>query len=88
LKELIFSQNHRNKFWDKKYLEIQSYLGVKRVLSVGNLLKTYVHQTVARANLINADIWKKYYYKLLVEDHKEFLEKNEHLLEKVIGNVN
>jgi len=30
---------------------------------------------------------KKYYYKLLVEDRKEFLGKNERLLEKGIGNV-
>jgi hypothetical protein len=28
-----------------------------------------------------------YYYKLLVEDRKEFLGKTEKLLEKVIGNV-
>ena len=30
---------------------------------------------------------KKYYYKLLVDDRKEFLGKNERLLEKGIGNV-
>ena len=38
--------NHRNKFWDKKYLEIQSYLGSKRALGLGNLLKIHVHQIV------------------------------------------
>jgi hypothetical protein len=32
---------------------------------------------VVRANLISADTWEKYYYRLLVEDHKEFLGKNE-----------
>jgi hypothetical protein len=42
---------------------------------------------VGRANLISADTWEKYYYKLLVEDRKEFLGKNERLLEKGIGNV-
>ena len=30
---------------------------------------------VVRANLISADTWEKNYYKLLVEDHKEFLGK-------------
>jgi hypothetical protein len=42
---------------------------------------------VVRANLISADTWVKYYYKLLVEDCKEFLGKNEKLLEKGMGNV-
>ena len=42
---------------------------------------------MVRANLISADTWEKYYYKLLVEDRKEFLGKNEKLLEKGIGNV-
>jgi hypothetical protein len=35
----------------------------------------YIHQIVARANLISADMWEKYYYKPLVEDRKEFLGK-------------
>jgi hypothetical protein len=42
---------------------------------------------VVRANLISTETWEKYYYKLLVEDRKEFLGKNEKLLEKGIGNV-
>ena len=42
---------------------------------------------MVRANLVSADTWGKYYYKLLVEDRKEFLRKNEKLLEEVIGNV-
>ena len=42
---------------------------------------------MVRANLISADTWEKYYYKLLVEVRKEFLRKNEKLLEKGIGNV-
>ena len=42
---------------------------------------------MVRANLISADTWEKYYYKLLVEDHKEFLGKNERLLEKGLDNV-
>jgi hypothetical protein len=69
--------NHRNEFWDKKCLEIQLYLGSKETLSLGNLLKIYVHQIVVRANLTSADTWEKYYYKLLVEDRKEFLGKIE-----------
>ena len=43
---------------------------------------------MVRANLISADTWKKNYYKLLLEDHKEFLGKKERLLEKsVVGDV-
>jgi len=42
---------------------------------------------VVTANLISANTWEKYYYKLLVEDHKEFLGKNERSLEKGIGDV-
>jgi len=64
--------NHRNEFWDKKCLEISSYLGSKNSSEFGNLLKIYIHQIVVTANLISANTWEKYYYKLLVEDHTEF----------------
>jgi len=37
----------------------------------------------SQINLISADVWEKYYYKLLVEDRKEFLDKDERLLKKV-----
>jgi hypothetical protein len=30
-----------------------------------------------------ADVWEKYYYKLLLEDRKEFLDKDERLMKKV-----
>jgi hypothetical protein len=36
-----------------------------------------------KINLISADVWEKYYYRLLVEDRKEFLDKEERLLKKV-----
>jgi len=45
-------------------------------------LLTYIH-----INLISADTWEKYYYKLLVGDRKEFLGKKEKSLEKGIGNI-
>jgi len=41
----------------------------------------------SQLNLTSADTWEKYYYTLLVEDHKEFLGKNERLLEKCTGKV-
>jgi len=42
---------------------------------------------MVKANLISADTWEKYYYKPLVEDHKEFLGENVRSLEKGIGEV-
>ena len=42
---------------------------------------------MVRANLTSVDTWEKYYYKFLVEDRKDFVGKNETLLEKRIGNV-
>jgi hypothetical protein len=41
----------------------------------------------SQLNLINADTWEKYYYKLLIEDRKEFLGKNERLLENSTDNA-
>ena len=41
----------------------------------------------SQLNLISADTWEKYYYKLLLEDRKEFLGKNGRSLEKVISEV-
>jgi hypothetical protein len=37
----------------------------------------------SQLNLISADTWESYYYKLLVEDRKEFLGKKG----KVVGKV-
>jgi hypothetical protein len=41
----------------------------------------------SQLNLISVDTWEKYYYKLLVEDRKEFLGQRERLLGKVTGEV-
>jgi len=81
--------NHRNEFWDKKCLEIQSYLGSKRSSESWKFIKNICSSNSGKShlNLISADTWEKYYYKLLVEDHKEFLGKNEKLLEEGISNV-
>ena len=81
--------NHRNEFWDKKCLEIQSYLGSKKSSESWKFIKNIrlSNSGKRQLNLISADAWEKYYYKLLVEDRKEFLGKNESLLEKGIGNV-
>ena len=80
---------HRNEFWDKKCLEIQSYLGNKKSSVSWKFIKNIRSSNSGKSqlNLISADTWEKYYYKLLVEDRKEFLRKNEKLLEKGIGNV-
>jgi len=41
----------------------------------------------SQINLVSADVWEKYYYRLLVEDCKEFLDKDERLLKKSKGNI-
>jgi len=81
--------NHRNEFWDKKCLETQSYLRSKKSSESWKFMKNVRSSNSGKSqlNLISADTWEKYYYKLLVEDRKEFLGKNERLLEKGIGNV-
>ena len=63
--------NHRNKFWEKKFLEIQSYLGSKKSSDSCKFIKN-IHSPI---NLISVDTWEKYCYKMLVEKHKEFLRK-------------
>jgi len=81
--------NHRNEFWDKKCMEIQAYLGGKKSSESWKFIKSIRSSNSGKnqLNLISADTWEKYYYKLLVEDSEEFLVKNEKLLEKSIGNV-
>ena len=76
--------NHRNEFWDKKCLEIQSYLGSKQSSDSWKLIKNIRSSNSGKSqlNLISADTCEKYYYKLLVEDLKEFVGKNERILEK------
>ena len=81
--------NYRNEFWDKKCLEIQSYLGSKKCSESWKFIKKIRSSNSGKSqlNLISADTWEKYYYKLLVEDQKEFLGKTENQLEKGTGNV-
>ena len=81
--------NHRNEFWDKKCLEIQSYLGSKRSSESWKFIKNIRSSNSGKShlNLISADTWEKYYHKLLVEDYREILGKNEKLLEKGVSNV-
>ena len=71
--------NHGNEFWDKKSLEIQSYLGSKKSSDSWKFIKNIRLSKSGKSqlNLISADTWGKYYYKLSVEDGKEFLGKNE-----------
>jgi len=72
-----------------KCFEIQSYLGSKKSSESWKFIKNIRPSNSGKRhiNLVSADIWEKYYYKLLVEDRKEFLGKNETLLEKDIINV-
>jgi len=80
---------HRNELWDKKCLEIQSYLGSEKSSDSWKFMKNIRSSNSGKSqrNLISADTWEKYYYTLLVEDRKEYLGKNEKLLEKIIGNI-
>ena len=81
--------NHRNEFWDKKCLEIQSYLGSKKSSESWKFIKNIRLSNTGKSqiNLISADVWEKYYYMLLVEDRKEFIDKDERLLKKSKGNI-
>ena len=81
--------NFRNKLWDKKCLEIQSYLGSKKSSECWKFIKNVRSSNGGKSqfNLISADTWEKYYSKLLIEDCKEFLGKNERLLEDDIENA-
>ena len=69
--------NCRNEFWDKKCLEIQSYLGSKKCSESWKFIKKIRSSNSGKSqlNLLSADTWGKYCYKLLVEDRKEFLGK-------------
>jgi len=70
-------------------LELQSYLRSKESSESSKFIKNIRSSNSGKSqlNLVSADTWEKHYYKLFVEDHKEFLGKNERLLEKGIGNV-
>jgi hypothetical protein len=81
--------NFRKELWDKKCLEIQSYLGSKRSSECWKFIKNVRVSKGGKSqlNLISADTWEKYYSKLLIEDRKEFLEKNERLNNNDIENA-
>ena len=81
--------NFRNELWDKKCLEIQSYLGSKKSSECWKFIKNVRSSNGGKSqfNLISADTWEKYYSKLLIEDCKEFLGKTERLLEDDIENA-
>ena len=68
----------------QKCLEIQTYLGSKKSSESQKFIKNIRLSDSGKSqiNLISADIWEKYYYRLLVEDRKEYLDKNERLLKK------
>jgi hypothetical protein len=69
--------NYRNEFWDRKCLEIQTYLGIKKSSEFWKFIKNILLSNSGKSqiNLISADEWEKYYYKSLVEDLKIFLDK-------------
>jgi hypothetical protein len=71
--------NHRNEFWDKKCMEIQLYLVSKKSSESWKFIKNIRSSNSGKSqlDLISADTWEKYYYKLLVEDRKEFCGKSE-----------
>jgi len=81
--------DYRNEFWYKKCLEIHTYLGSKKSSGSWKYIKNIRLSSSGKSQikLISADVWGKYYYKLLVEDRKEFLDKDERLLKKSIGNI-
>ena len=67
---------------------IQTYLGSTKSSDSWKFIKNIRLSNSGKnqINLISADVWKKYYYRLLVEDRKEFLDKDEWLLKKSKGN--
>jgi len=70
-------------------LEIQIYLGSKKSSESWKFIKNMrlSHSGKSQINLISAHIWEKYSYRLLVDDRKELLDKDERLLKKSKGSV-
>jgi hypothetical protein len=58
--------NHRNEFWNKKWMEMQSYLGNKKSSETWKNIKDIRPSNSGKSqlDLISADTWNKYYYKL------------------------
>jgi len=52
--------NHRNEFWDKKCLEIHSYLGSKKSSESGKFIRNIRSSNSGKShlNLISADTWE------------------------------
>jgi hypothetical protein len=73
-------------FGTRKYLEIQTYLGSKKSSESWKFIKNtrLSNSGKSQINLISAGVWEKYYYRLLVEDRKAFLDKDERLLKKKV----
>jgi len=70
-------------------LEIQTYLRSKKSSESWKFIKN-IHLSNSgkrQIDLISAAAWGKYYYRLLVEDCKEFLDKEERLLKESKGNI-
>jgi hypothetical protein len=53
--------NYRNEFWDRKCLEIQTYLGSKKSSESWKFIKNIRLSNCGKSqiNLISADVWKK-----------------------------
>jgi hypothetical protein len=65
-------------------LEIETHLGSKKSSDSWRFIKNICLSNSGKSqiNLISAELWEKYYYKLLVEDRKELSDKEERLLKK------
>jgi hypothetical protein len=70
-------------------LEIQTYLGIKKSSEFWKFIKNILLSNSGKSqiNLLSAELWKKYYYNLLVDDRKEFLDKKDRLVKKSKGNI-
>ena len=66
-------------------MEMQTYLRDKKSSESWKFIKSIrlSNSGKSQINLISADAWGKYHYRLLVEDLKEFLDKDERLFKKV-----
>jgi hypothetical protein len=80
---------NRNELWDKKCSEMQTYLGSKKSSGSWKFIKNIwsSNSNKSQLNLISADSWGKYYYKLLIENRKRFLGENENVSEKYIDSI-
>jgi hypothetical protein len=81
--------NNRNEFWDNKCSEIQTYLGSKKSSESWTFIKNVCssNSNKSQLNLISADTWEKYCYKLLIGDREKFLGEIENVSEKDIDSV-